>query len=473
LKHIAIWGTALLLLLPALVRAPMSNDSFWIDWVWADQFNAALRGGVLYPRWLPQSHGGLGSPVFYFYPPLAFYVSGAAGLVGLSTYSSVLAAFGLAFAGSGYAMYQWLTNWAKHPLLGAILYMIAPYHLLDFYERGAQAESLAVVLIPLIALGLRDKRPFLLAISYAGLILTHLPLALLASLLLIFPYVLYLRLSVLWAGAVVLTGVGLASAYLVPALALAPYRDAGMLWADPAFQPENWGVWSWASLGPAPGARIMILCIVLSMIPPIALISRQRPLALYSVACCALAVGLIPGFWQLPLLTQVQFPFRILPLAEFAIITGIARLEWSRPIWAVVAIPALSLSTITLVTEPKKGQLTIAQLAAVHPDVPENLPPGSRPYSWPSQWALDLAKMHPGSRFYFPSLDCREKPDPTTKLVFRCTGRITLTAAEKAGLILSLLASFLMIAAAVQARIANRKPSSQNRNEIGELEVGN
>jgi hypothetical protein len=81
--------------------------------------------------------------------------------------------------------------------------------------------------------------------------------------------------------------------------------------------------------------------------------------------------------------------------------------------------------------------------------------------------------MHPGSRFYFPSLDCRDKPDPTTKLVFRCTGRITLTAAEKAGLILSLLASFLMIAAAVQARIANRKPSSQNRNEIGELEVGN
>jgi uncharacterized membrane protein len=190
LKHIAIWGTALLLLLPALVRAPMTNDSFWIDWVWADQFNAALRGGVLYPRWLPQSHGGLGSPVFYFYPPLAFYVSGAAGLVGLSTYNSVLAAFGLALAGSGYAMYQWLTNWAKHPLLGAILYMIAPYHLLDFYERGAQAESLAVVLIPLIALGLRDKRPFLLAISYAGLILTHLPLALLASLFLIFPYVL-------------------------------------------------------------------------------------------------------------------------------------------------------------------------------------------------------------------------------------------------------------------------------------------
>jgi hypothetical protein len=428
---------------------------------------------VLYPRWLPQSHGGLGSPVFYFYPPLAFYVSGAAGLLGLSTYGSIIAAFGVGFVGSGYAMHQWLRNDARHALPGAILYMVAPYHVLDFYGRGAQAEFCAYVLLPLVALGMRERRGVVVTLSYAALILTHLPLAFLTSLFLIIPYAFYLRAKVAWMGTAFLGGIGLAALYLLPAFMLAPYRDAAMLWAEPAFQPDNWSVWLWSTIGPEREARIAILAIVLSLIPPIILVRRHKVLAAYSLACCVLALGLIPGFWGLPFLQQVQFPFRILPLAEFAIVTGVAKLRWSRPVWAVVAFPALSLSLITLVTEPKKGQLTIAQLAAVHPDVPENLPPGSRPYSWPSQWALDLAKMHPGSRFYFPSLDCREKPDPTTKLVFRCTGRITLTAAEKAGLILSLLASFLMIAAAVHGRIANRKPSSQNRNEIGELEAGN
>ena len=77
----------------------MLHDSFWIDHVWASQFTALLREGVIYPRWLPWSHEGLGSPVFYYYPPLAFYLTGAFGLGATPTNPATLvptASIGLA-----------------------------------------------------------------------------------------------------------------------------------------------------------------------------------------------------------------------------------------------------------------------------------------------------------------------------------------------------------------------------------------
>ena len=82
-----------LLMLPALWTTPMVHDSWWIDIVWADQFTEALRQGTLYPRWLPHSFEGLGAPVFYFYPPAAFYLVSLFGLAGLSAYPALLAAY--------------------------------------------------------------------------------------------------------------------------------------------------------------------------------------------------------------------------------------------------------------------------------------------------------------------------------------------------------------------------------------------
>src|SRR5438270_272462 len=63
---------AMLLSVPAALGPVRLNDSFWIDLVWLEQFARELGHGVIYPRWLPLSHDGLGSPVFYYYPPFAF-----------------------------------------------------------------------------------------------------------------------------------------------------------------------------------------------------------------------------------------------------------------------------------------------------------------------------------------------------------------------------------------------------------------
>ena len=39
------------LTLPAILAPVKLHDSFWIDWVWTDQFAASFAQGMLYPRW--------------------------------------------------------------------------------------------------------------------------------------------------------------------------------------------------------------------------------------------------------------------------------------------------------------------------------------------------------------------------------------------------------------------------------------
>jgi hypothetical protein len=472
LPFLAIAALALLLTLPAILAPVKLHDSFWIDWVWTDQFAGQLRQGILYPRWLPASHDGLGAPVFYYYPPLAFYPAGLLAALGAAPYAAIVATFGLAFAGAGAAMYRWALGWTNHPLGAALFYMAAPYHLADFYGRGALAEACAIALIPLLALGLKrvaEGQGFgLLAVAYAAIIATHLPLALLASLFLVGPYALALawrRPRALLAFAAPLAlGVGLCAIYLVPALALERYRDAALLWSDPLLRPEYWLLTNAALTGMA---LITLKVIAVVALPALFMAVRWRsPWARYAILCCLIVAGLLPFIWSLPLIRSVQFPFRALPFAEFGLATAIAMAPRGERLLALLALPALALSaTFLLAPAPPGPPVTLALLAQRHPDVPENLPPGARPYSWPSRWALDLAARHRAPVrqgdvtiepiFYFPSwrVTCAGTaaetfPDPATGLLaHRGTGCVTVsgwTLSEKAGAAISLLALLLL-----------------------------
>ena len=96
---------------------------------------------------------------------------------------------------SGLAMQRWLLLESvdrRTALIAALAYMAAPYHLLiDHYIRGAFAESTAYVLLPLVMLAIqrtvagRPAAPILLAASYAALLMSHLPTALLVSVTLV------------------------------------------------------------------------------------------------------------------------------------------------------------------------------------------------------------------------------------------------------------------------------------------------
>ena len=451
--YVMIAVVAVGLTLPAALRPPMLQDSFWIDWVWLDQFARQLGSGDLYPRWLNQSHGGLGSPVFYYYPPLAFYLGSIFVLAGLSTYTGLLAAFGVGFALSGLGMYLYLIGEARRPLLGALLFMAAPYHMVNFHFRGALAEFLATAFVPAVAIGLSRMRqgrgPGFLAISYAALIMTHLPLALIVTVFFAVPYLVAHRI---WRGFLALgLGTGLAACYLAPALLLEPFRDAHSLWASPLLRPGNWSVWS-GSATATPVYFIVASCAVAALLTAVLIRSRW---AAYAAACAILAVGVIPVVWSLPLLRDVQFPYRILPLAEFAIAVAIARSDKS-PMRAVVfAAPLLAVSLFLIRVPHRIETKTWPEVTSTYPDVIENLPPSGPPDSR-AEWAAGLAKTAPrGSVFEFPAWEVRCNGAVVRRpaggilihpVAAGCERRLLLTPAEWLGWavsLLSLLALFL------------------------------
>jgi uncharacterized membrane protein len=431
----AVAAFSVLLVAPAALSEPKLHDSFWINWVWLDQFAAQLENGTIYPRWMPLSHSSLGSPVFYYYPPLAFYVSATFSIAGLSTYDAIIGGFWCGFFLSGITMFLWLRKWADRPLIGTLMFMAAPYHMLNFYGRGALAEFMATALIPLVALGMRriveERRggAALTAAAYGLLIATHLPLALLVSVFFVAPYALLITYrsrrhlgTLLWS---VLLGIMLSSAYLVPALHLDAYRDGMLLWRHPSLQPQNWS--AWASTHPNEQMKWMIIAISGGWIwASIVLLKNRTGNWIFCAACLFLiGAGFLPWVWNLPIISSVQFPFRVLPVAEFAVATAVACSgAGPRKLTRALALPLVISVAIPLAAAPSQS-LTITDLQSIYPDVPENLPPGRRPYTWPSEWAQGIARANKQPRwnngvtvepvFYFPAWKvlCRGRDTPT------------------------------------------------------------
>ena len=474
----AIAYPLLVLLAAALVlRGPIGptglHDSLAVYWVWADQFTAEIARGFIYPRWLSASDAGLGTPVFYFYPPLAFYLAGFFSLFGLSTYGCLIATFGAAFAASGIFCWHWLSGRSSQPLLGAAFFMAAPYHLFNYTERGALAESVATALIPLLAIGMRriaDGRGglALTAIVYAAIIGTHLPLALLVSLFLVAPYAIVHRDRVTGFVVAITAGIALVAVYLVPALALAPYHDVGQLYRSASLRTGYWSVFSanWSDV------TYLVVFLILGALLVGAIAStviRRDRWALHAAAVAILVSGAVPLVWSLPMLKDVQFPYRALPIAEFALATALARLPGRSPLAICAVILPLLASLIVLSGFNSRYVRDVERLAAVHPDTYEYLPKG---VIGPDQTQVKLSdilssRVPPPSvpgmvvepHFYFPSWSCAVL-EPRTQLLMHdpsCTPRIIWTWAEKLGAAISLIAA-LAIAALSLAPLRERLP---------------
>ncbi len=230
-------GLGLVVCWPILVHgAPELSWDGAAHAVWAQQFASQLWQGEWYPRWFANVNAGYGGPSGFFYPPLTNYASSIfwpleaarsnAGWLS-SGYSLVLA-----FTLSGIAAYLWLRSLtdSRAALLGAVVYLIAPYHLaVDLYLRGASAELWVFVWLPLVLLSaeglLRRSRwavP-IAAIIFALAILSH-PSTAVCFAAVAVAYVIFLspgreriRLTSVFAGALLL-GVGLDAVYLLPAV---------------------------------------------------------------------------------------------------------------------------------------------------------------------------------------------------------------------------------------------------------------
>ncbi len=140
----------------------------------------ALKQGMLLPRWAPDLNFGYGSPVFSYNWLVPYYVAALGVLAGLGEVESFKVTMGLGFVLSALMSYLWLRGRYGRlgGLIGSTLYTLAPYRLMNVYERGTPGE-VWVALFPPLILWLTDVhsikkwRMVLLPLLWAGMFLTH------------------------------------------------------------------------------------------------------------------------------------------------------------------------------------------------------------------------------------------------------------------------------------------------------------
>ena len=371
---LSLLGVALML--PALLWGPGFTHSHQYNLLWTAHFGREMAAGHLYERWLPDSFEGLGSPTFYFYPPFAYWIGGGFRAIGVSVATAVNLTGLLLLVASGLAMHHWLAARGTRPLLGAALYMAAPYHLYDIYVRGALAEAAAFIWLPLIALAIgrlpTRRGVMLLVTAYAGLLLSHLPLAMLTGLFLIAPMIgrrLWRRDPVLLSGAVAgALAFALAAFYLIPALTLQAHVSTAMLWGQD-YRATDWSIWT--------SSVELFPCLALGLIL-LAWPTARSFWGMVSILTALLSIRLIPFVWDVPLLDKVQFPWRAFCIAEFAAITALMASRPRAPLLAAAGVmlffPYLfgGLLTAAFLRQP----VDQARIARVAPDAPEYLPHG-------------------------------------------------------------------------------------------------
>jgi len=205
--------------------------------------------GVLYPRWAANANYGSGEPRFLFYPPLSWMLGGSLG--SFIPWLFVPVAYDVcAVVLAGWAMFKMACEWFEQPdaALIAVAYAVNPYMLLTIYARSAFGELLAASFFPLLVLWIVRERPARmmlvpLALTIAGVWLTNVPAAIIASylavLLLAITTVLRRnsRVFLYGAGAIAL-GLALAAFYMVPAWYERGWIESGQLLAE-GVRPEQ------------------------------------------------------------------------------------------------------------------------------------------------------------------------------------------------------------------------------------------
>jgi 6-pyruvoyl-tetrahydropterin synthase related domain len=132
---------------------PVTNDMI-LHLEQMKSFHRGLASGELYPRWEEDTNRGFGAPTTSYYPPGVYYLTSALYAISGDWMVTLLAAYFLMMAASGVAIYVFARRFLSWGVAAAamVCYIFLPYHLLDQYHRGALAECLAFVFMPLILL---------------------------------------------------------------------------------------------------------------------------------------------------------------------------------------------------------------------------------------------------------------------------------------------------------------------------------
>ena len=235
---------------------------------WSKHFAAQFWSGDLYPRWLLNMNAGLGSPTFFFYPPVPYYFTSL--FHPLFTHDSqgwyqLSLAAALALVASGITAYIWLKNITNQQaaLIASILYISLPYHAaFGLYWRFAYAEYWSFVWMPLVmyfaqklivdhsltqsksASAIGNLNIIGFAVSLASLSMTHLP-----TFIIFFPipitYILLMtnkqqrKKTLIRLSVATILAVGLSAIYWLPAMTTQEYISMYLIRQGNYFYANN------------------------------------------------------------------------------------------------------------------------------------------------------------------------------------------------------------------------------------------
>lgn len=361
-------------------------------------FGEAIRDGALWPVWAMHHNQGYGYPTFLIQAPLAFFVAQGFALPGLGVTMAVKGTWAVTVLLSAWGMYglvrRWVLTWphrgtslvvteedtrraSQAALIAGLLYVYAPYHLLDVYVRAALAETMLIGWIPwvfwafdrLISGGTRpgwQARLAVAGLAYTLLIFTH-AFAIMAVTPLLMAFILF-RLWVQWrvdgafagrqwrtmalqmavAAAAGMAGLLMAAIFVLPLLSEGPllsqedwvrdtyvYSRHFVHWGQ--FLSSFWGfgysddpVGANDGMGFQVGVMLAILAVA-ALYLLLARMWRTRSLPAFLLTATAVLLHLMtPGadwLWRsVSLLEVLQFPWRLLTLVIFVLsaLSGLA-----------------------------------------------------------------------------------------------------------------------------------------------------
>lgn len=381
----------LLLLLSLLALTPLLAPGYFYtahdgrhSVFFVTMFDESLRDGALWPRWAMHHNQGYGYPTFLIQAPLAFYVAELFVLFGFGITNAVKIAWGVGFLAGAWGVYALVQHWlqfrqssnpvqSKHSVAWAavvagLLYTYAPYHLLDMYVRAAFAETMLMAWLPWVFLAFDhlivggtgrgwQRRLFLAALSYAGLLLTHV-FALPAVTPLLVAFVLFRlwcewreknapelaqhRVRARFVPQIALAAAGGIAALLLTSIFVLPLLVEGPLLAQEAYvratyhYERHWVYWGqffspfWGygfsddpvGVNDGMGFQIGVMLGLLALCLPFTTRNHRTILPIFLLLSTgALLFAMTPAagwLWRaVPTLAMLQFPWRLLALVAF------------------------------------------------------------------------------------------------------------------------------------------------------------
>lgn len=141
----------------------------------SEEFFNALKDGHFPPRWAKRLNYGLGQPTFTFSYTLPYYLTSILMGLGLSPVWAFKVLMAASFPVGAWFMFLWLEpKFGKFTALaGGLLYAYLPYHLANVYVRGAIGEVVAATLLPLSFWALDKRNPAVVSMIVMAVILSH------------------------------------------------------------------------------------------------------------------------------------------------------------------------------------------------------------------------------------------------------------------------------------------------------------